>query len=734
MSAQGGSDPDVEPFHSPADPIVGPAEPVPANPMQPPLDEEVIAAWEKYAPGVDPYRPSDLTWDSYRTVFDIFGLDPNLPINAALVVRMFQAAVADLATIMQHLEQTRRLNRGGNSMCMDLLFKRLDAYKNNISGYAQLAYITQRKVTDVQNAENGMWRFIPLDTDEPESDFQKVLQFILTDCARNGWRRYRDNFMQPLEVEAKDEQGNLLLNDRGVPKLFRTCAWKVTQSIEEYVWSLTGYGAVHASLWFHMTKNGGEVIKKVIDYLKTSQEPQIPWLNPDRHIFSYTNGFFDVKQQLFFSYNDPRIDPHHANFPVACKHFNVTFDPLWLDKGAFADYLDVPTPTLDKVLHYQRLTENQIRWLLALIGRHFYDLGELDEHWQIFLFLKGMGNTGKSVILTEILQNFYEQQDVALIGNCIERQFGLGAIYDKFLAIADDIREDLQLDQSDFQNMASGGAISCAIKFKAPKPCPHWKVDITWAGNVVPSFHENAGSVARRWLVIPFSKLVQKTDPMIPTKIAQEMPAIMCKCNRAYHEMLRLYRNVGLWDILSKEFWDQRDQLTADTNALFNFLIAGPLVYAKPSGPNDENLSVEDREKAAAERKNKIYVPLNIFKGEFMRFCKESSLRPQQWSLTYCMGAMARKGLELDMRQLRKVYPRTGSGELKQIKGWVIGVDLQANAAQDEIISADDDESAAMDAAPAAAAADEPPQPPPAQRRYPEDPEPSPLPYKRQRT
>lgn len=49
------------------------------------------------------------------------------------------------------------------------------------------------------------------------------------------------------------------------------------------------------------------------------------------------------------------------------------------------------------------------------------------DDWQILPFFKGLANTGKSLLLN-YLREFYEDHDVGIISNIIEKQFGLSQV------------------------------------------------------------------------------------------------------------------------------------------------------------------------------------------------------------------------------------------------------------------------------------------------------------------
>jgi phage/plasmid-associated DNA primase len=74
-----------------------------------------------------------------------------------------------------------------------------------------------------------------------------------------------------------------------------------------------------------------------------------------------------------------------------------------------------------------------------------------------------------------------------------------------------------------------------AAKFKTAQTV-EWKVPGALAGNEVPSWVDNSGSINRRIVLFEFPKRVHDGDMELGRKIDREMPAILRKCNKAYLE------------------------------------------------------------------------------------------------------------------------------------------------------------------------------------------------------
>ena len=168
---------------------------------------------------------------------------------------------------------------------------------------------------------------------------------------------------------------------------------------------------------------------------------------------------------MFYKYGTyPALD----NNIVAVKYFDVEFD----NYDNIKNWYDIPTPYLQSILDYQYKGEQDYvdicKWMYIFIGRMLYNVGELDD-WQVIGFIKGIAGTGKGTILTKVIKQFYEPDDVGILSNDGERQFGLSGFHDKIIYLAPEIKGDLNLPQAVFQGMISGEDVVVPVKYQTPK-------------------------------------------------------------------------------------------------------------------------------------------------------------------------------------------------------------------------------------------------------------------------
>ena len=291
------------------------------------------------------------------------------------------------------------------------------------------------------------------------------------------------------------------------------------------------------------------------------------------------------------------------------------------------------------------------------MGRCLYDLGELDD-WQVIGYLLGLAGTGKSTLLVKVIKLFYEACDVGTISNNMEKKFGLGAISDKKLNIGPEIKANFSMEQSEFQSIISGEDVQIAVKNQTATS-KVWNIPAFLAGNEVPQFSDNAGSISRRLLVFMFTKRVTKGDTQLGRKLERELGHILHACNRAYLEAVNTHGSSDVWNVIPQEFKDSRDEMAETTNQLMNFLKSERVIL----GPD-------------------LYTRERTFVESFNDHCKEANLGKARWTPQYCMGPFETFGLKIK-KNARKRYPNI-PGARKYLGNFIMGVDIKVDHQQQE--------------------------------------------------
>lgn len=269
-----------------------------------------------------------------------------------------------------------------------------------------------------------------------------------------------------------------------------------------------------------------------------------------------------------------------------------------------------------------------------------YQVGDLDD-WQVIGFIKGLAGTGKGTILTKIIKQFYEPDDVGILSNDGESTFGVSGFYDKLIFIAPEVKGDIKLPQAQFQGMVSGEDIVVSVKYKTPQNLV-WKTPGMLAGNETPNYTDNSGSLSRRLLIFTFMNKVPKksVDPLLGKKLKLEIPNLLKKANLAYLNAINKYGKKSVWEVVPKYFVKNQQELTRNTNALMSFLDSGLVEFG-----------------------NDMYVRETLLKNAFNTFCKENNFKKCKYnkdlySLPFA-NAEEKHNIKIGMISKRKLkYPR----------------------------------------------------------------------------
>lgn len=443
---------------------------------------------------------------------------------------------------------------------------------------------------------------------EKSTPFQKCLMLTLKELRTRGYRRYKNQCCE----EIITIEGH------------RTRAWNPIFTIEEFVYSLPKKESNFTN-WKNFTSKGS-IFRDVIDNISKCQDAQFPEIYKRRNVWSFKNGVFVGKEWVpdtgkfecrFYPYTSDKytcLDPSI----VACKYFDKQFD----DFSHIENWRDIPTPFFDSVLKYQKFEDEVCNWAYVMGGRLCFDIGELDK-WQIIPFFKGIARSGKSTLITKVFKKFYENEDVSTLSNNIEKKFGLSAIKDSFMFIAPEVKGDLALEQAEFQSIVSGEDVQINIKNKTATSV-EWKVPGVLGGNEVPNWNDKSGSVLRRILPWNFGKQVQDADPQLDDKLDGELPIILLKCIRAYHEYSDKYRSVDIWNAVPKYFEKIRMQVAMVTSSLTNFMESTYVVISK-----------------------ELYVPQKEFIAKFNQHCKENNLGNHRFHSDFYAGPFSTRDIEV---------------------------------------------------------------------------------------
>ena len=324
----------------------------------------------------------------------------------------------------------------------------------------------------------------------------------------------------------------------------------------------------------------GASLKKLLEWFSGNDHPCFELLTLEkmnRNVVSFQNCYLDLSTQdplHFVQWHEVKRD----QIPITDHYFDMQIDFKNMER---------PTPLWDSLLATQLgLPGNNGRpslfdMLEIMIGRLFFVIGKFDN-WQLHLFLKGDANTGKSTVL-KLIKKMFPVGSVGCVTATQEKTFGLESIYQKRLVLIPDMPTKLSklINQSDFQSMASGESVSVARKNKVAISDQPWTVPLAMAGNPMPDYKDNSGSVSRRLAMFMFTTLVQEKNTTLEADIiTTELVTVMLRC-------ISKYKTLAI-DMKGKEFWSHvapdalknaQMEVKEQTNYLANFLTNGDEYY-----------------------------------------------------------------------------------------------------------------------------------------------------------
>lgn len=448
---------------------------------------------------------------------------------------------------------------------------------------------------------------------------QKLLLHMLDRAMEKRYRRQGDQCFEPIIVNGHD-----------------THAWRSVMTIREWMY-LETRKETNWEQWHWLTSSAATP-KTVESYLTNCCDYSFPELRKDRSTFSFLNGVYRARENRFY--------PHHqsslSNEIAACKFFEADFPAQYVEGPVES----IPTPHLDTIMNFQGWEPDVKRWMYILLGRCLYDLNDLDS-WQVIPFCKGLASSGKSTVTLKVAKHFYDDIDTGILSNNIETKFGLSQFHDKFLFVAPEIKSDLRIEQAEFQSIVSGEDITINVKNRTAFS-KTWKVPGVLAGNEVPSWCDNSGSIQRRIVLFDFPRQVTNGDMKLGDKLAAETPLILLKCNRMYLDAVGKWSHTNIWTVLPKYFLHTRDEMAQATNVLEAFLSSEEVVC-----------------------KEGVFCSLDDFKSALKVYAQQNNYATKRFTWEFFRGPLEKYHITKVREQ------RTYQGK-KVLREFLDGVDLSA--------------------------------------------------------
>ncbi len=329
--------------------------------------------------------------------------------------------------------------------------------------------------------------------------------------------------------------------------------------------------------WFECLTERGATAKQVVDILTSMKSEWLPDLERNRDIHSFQNGLFMLSTNRFFPYKkngDQLTADRLQGNVVAIKYHDIIYHEQEMDEemmsgGHGRDYMKIKLDPIHSLLAHQKFDLEERRWIFCFLGRMFHRLNEHDR-WGVFVYFLGLAGTGKSTLL-RLLASMLEARDVGYFNNQLQKTFSLDGIHDKLMYLALDIDETFQLDQITWQSMVSGEEVSIVRKYKTPLT-KIWESHGGFAGNKLPNWQDNSGSLSRRLIIIEFLVPVSKTDPGLFEKCVNMADRVLKVLNSAYLSLAAQHKDKGVKEVLPPKFKASEQKALVELNALVAFI------------------------------------------------------------------------------------------------------------------------------------------------------------------
>jgi len=414
--------------------------------------------------------------------------------------------------------------------------------------------------------------------------------------------------------------------------------------------------------WFECLTERSNNSKMCINILTNVKSEWLRDLERNPNIHAFQNGVFVLSLNTFFYFKKIPWKQWVGNLAgniTAVKYHDMIFDEeamcREMDVFRCKTYMSIEMDAIHQVFATQKFDMNERKWIFALLGRMLHPLGAMDT-WSVFPYFLGLAGTGKSTSL-RLVASLLEARDVGYLNNTLQKTFALEGIFDKLIYLALDIDKDFQLDQATFQSMVCGEEVAVLRKYKRPLTVL-WNIHGGFAGNTLPPWTDNGGSLSRRLVVIEFLEPVTRCDPNLFEKCLRMKDRFLKVINSAYHDLSKQFRDRGIKEVIPKKFKKSEQQALLELNILMSF--------------------IKDCSDLDPERKNKSYVQnFKEFAKAFKTYCKNNSIRPKPMNYNFYNGVFAKY-------QIKVVKPQTGQADhFGQTSTYILGLKLKDTALED---------------------------------------------------
>lgn len=480
-----------------------------------------------------------------------------------------------------------------------------------------------------------MFRQVALDKLKPS---QQLLHFYYHKASSHRYRRQNGAIYKPRYTE----DGTF------------TESYEYEMEISDFVYSSLMPVSLH-EYWFNALTSSGNVARECIETLTKVKCEWLPDLDPNPHIFGFQNGLFKTDDNKFYYFQPPEgkwgVD-QIVGKKTACKFHDMVYDEMGMAAEMSkpgATFVHILMPNTYKILLSQQFEKMEVVWILGLLGRLLHPLN-VKDNWGCMPFFLGLAGTGKSSLL-RLLACLFDKNDVGYFANVGQKKFFFDGYCDKRVFLALDIDNHFSMDQTTFQSVAVGEEVAVIRKYKVPRTVK-WDIPGAFAGNKLPAWKDNSGSLFRRLIVLEFQYTVRRCDPNLFKKCMAERDRFLTVINSAYFYLCALYSDKAIAEVLPQKFLDSGKKALLQLDPLTAFM--------------EEYCEVEDDEK-------KTFVqPLSEFRKAYLLYTRRNQIRDHPFTYNTYSGVFAKRQIV--------VKSRPGPDDPRSSKPYILGLKLAPGA------------------------------------------------------
>ena len=475
---------------------------------------------------------------------------------------------------------------------------------------------------------------------------QQLLHFYYSEAFKNSYRKDGDSLYRP----RYNKLGEFVYS------------YEYVFDVSDFVFQSI-YPLEQNHYWFECLTEKNNNAKTCIDILTKVKSEWLPDLERNSDIHAFQNGLYILSLDAFFYFKKSPGKNWAGDLSgniVAIKYHDMMFDEDGMERDmnehAIRSYMSIKMEPIYQVLRTQLFSMEECQWIFCLLGRMLHPLGKMDT-WAVFPYFLGLAGTGKSTAL-RLLASLLEARDVGYLNNTLQKTFALEGICDKLIYLALDIDEGFGLDQATFQSMVCGEEVSVLRKYKKPTTVL-WNSHGGFAGNKLPSWTDNGGSLSRRLIVIEFLTPVSKCDPALFEKCLNVKDRFLKVINSSYHDMTMKFKNRGIKEVIPQKFRDSEQKALLELNILVAFI--------KDSCELDP-----------AHNNQTFITTMRDFTKAFKMFCKRTSVQVQTLKYNFCASVFSKY-------QIKVITPESNKKDQRgQTVQYLLGVKLKENSLEDE--------------------------------------------------